>query len=143
MRVPGQFNAPVARVEGAPSWFAPFLERYATTMKRLAERLPGPTVSAMGAVATAATVKLPLGDLVTLTLAGNATLTLDQTTRAGAEGLLELTQDGRGGRVPTWVGARWTNGVAPTIALGPNARTLIGFTYTAAGWVGRVLASNY
>lgn len=143
MRVPGQFNAPVLRVPNPPAWFAPFLDRVDTAMKRLAERLSGPTVFALGNVVATATVKLALGDLVTATLTANTAITLDVVTRTGAEGLLELTQDAVGGRAPTWVNALWTGGAAPAIALGIGKRTLLGFTYTGTGWVGRILASNY
>lgn len=93
---------------------------------------------AVGSVAAAATV--PIADVTTLTLTGNAVLTLDTDGAVtGDVGFLEVRQDATGGRVPTWVNASAT--VAP--AAGANARTMYYCVFNGTTWVMSVHASAY
>lgn len=93
---------------------------------------------AVGSVATSATV--PVSDLTTLTLTGNAALTLDtEGALTGDAGFLEVTQDATGGRVPTWPNV--LAAVAPAAAA--NARTMYHCKYNGTAWVLSVHASNY
>lgn len=94
--------------------------------------------ASLGEVAAAATV--PVTDLTTLTLTGNAALTLDtEGVMSGDTGFLEVTQDAIGGRVPTWPGA--LAAVAPAAAAA--ARTMYFCVFNGTAWVLSVHASNY
>jgi hypothetical protein len=147
MRVPYQFNVPSLPHDDPdlPSWFGRFLERHSLLLHRIAQSLPGPTERPLGNVGAAATVKFKLADVVTARLTANTTLTLDTETRTGAEGLLELTQDGGSADARSlWANVtlgRWARRRRSPPARG-SARC-IGFTFRGGAWVGRVVASNY
>lgn len=141
MRIPGQFNnpPPFITTPDMPDWFHRYMGKHSAALRRLSQCLTGPTSVVLGALGATNTVKFVLGDLITGTLDTNTTLTLDIETRAGAEGLLELTQDATGGRTVAWVNALTT----PAISATANKKTLIGATYNGTGWVLRTLASGY
>jgi hypothetical protein len=76
-------------------------------------------------------------DLTSITLTGNATLTLDtKRPRAGSVGFLEIIQDATGGRTVTWANAVGNAGAAaPSPAAGANVHTIFGALYTGTHWV--------
>lgn len=113
------------------------------TFKKLANELQGPSSVAIGSVGATATVKLYEADLTTLTLTQNCAITLDNTSRAGAWGELEVLQDGTGAWTISWTNALWDSGTPPTISATANKRTLLRFTRNATGWVGAVVAKGY
>lgn len=77
----------------------------------------------------------------TVTLTGNPAVTFP-TLVAGTSMTLDLfaTQDGTGGRTPTWPGSvRWDGGAAPTLNTTAGATTHLQFTTVNGGttWLGR------
>lgn len=144
MRVPQQFNvAPVLDAPGAPDWFRQFSQRYQQSMKRIGEALTGPVLFNVVALDAAETISLKLGDLIAATLIVNTTITIALDQRGGAEGMIELMQDGVGLRTVAWVNVLWAGSTPPVVASGAGKRTLLGFTCVGSAWVGRVIASNY
>lgn len=144
MRIPKQLNpTPIVEDAAWPDWFRRFLDRYVAQAKRVVEALPGPTLFNLAAVTGPAhTVSLRSGDVVAATLIADVAITIP-LTRAGDEGMLELTQDGTGGHAVTWVNVVWSNATPPVVAATAGKRTLLGFTNLGAEWVGRVIASNF
>jgi len=106
----------------------------------LATAVRGPV--ALSATANASkTLSLTTGDLTTVTVTANVTLTLDRaTTRPGASAYLEIAQDATGGRTVTFVNVANT---PPSIATTANQRTLLLAVNTPTGWVLSSLASGY
>lgn len=144
MKVPHQLNfSTIPVLDAYPEWARTILARINTELQRVAGILRGPVLQALGNSGSSVTIKPYLADLTTLTLTANVAITLDIATRAGAEGLLEVVQDGTGGRTISWTNATGTGGsiTAPTSTA--SKRSLYAMTFNGSNWVVRQLASNY
>jgi hypothetical protein len=79
------------------------------------------------------TFDLSLGKVHQVTLAGNRTLALSNTT-VGQAFILRIVQDATGSRTVTWFsGIKWPNAVVPTLATTGNKVDVFGFIVTASG----------
>lgn len=100
----------------------------------------GETVQAHGNAGSTETVDPANGNIHTLTLDANLTLTLTgPASGVGCSILLKLTQDGTGGFTVTWPGSVvWPDGVAPTIDPTAGAVTFVTLFTTDGGtiWYG-------
>ena len=95
---------------------------------------------AHGTRTTTTDVNLANGNVQTLTLGGNITLTFSgSTASAGCSFLLIVTQDGTGSRVITWPAAvKWSNATAPTLSTAAAAVDVLTFVTVNNGttWYG-------
>jgi hypothetical protein len=96
---------------------------------------------------TAITLATSDGKSQVITLTGNATITMPASPASGSEVelIVELVQDGTGGRTVTWSGVTWatTGGVAPAINSAIGASTYFSFRgNNAAGWIGFAANQN-
>jgi len=65
--------------------------------------------------------------------AGNITIALENEA-VGQVFLVEITQDGVGGRTVTWFSTiRWVDGLVPVLSTGASKRDVFGFIVTASG----------
>lgn len=98
------------------------------------------TFLANGNSGSSKTIDLANGNVQSLTLNANCTLTLTGATNGSACTLvLRLIQDGTGGRTVTWPGSvTWFNGVAPILQTGASAIDIITFETDDGGttWFG-------
>ena len=71
-------------------------------------------------------------------------LTLASNPSSGTEKeiILDVIQDGSGGRIPSWVNVTWDAGVAPAINQGADAVTRLSFKGTVRGWIGFAASSS-
>jgi hypothetical protein len=78
-----------------------------------------------------------------VTIAGNRTLALSNTTNIPAFSI-NIKQDGTGSRTVTWFsGITWAGGTAPTLTTGANKTDSFGFQQISAGvYLGFVIAQN-
>ena len=77
-------------------------------------------VNAMGNQTGSITVDLSLGNVITMTLTGNVTITsfTNAVSSAGQNVTFIFTQDGSGGRTVTWPAAALPLGPAPNVTIG-------------------------
>jgi hypothetical protein len=136
-----QFNFVPARSDSSDVGTFPALVAWLNKQfARIATALTGPEVFAAGNVSSTKTLTLDIVDLTTVTLTGNATLTLQRTnSRAGAVAYLELTQDATGGRTVTFVNALTT----PAISTTALKKTLVLAVNDGAGWVLMTIANGF
>ena len=76
------------------------------------------------------------GNKQTVTLGGNRTFTF-ASPKAGAEYILEIIQDGTGGRTLTWPTVTWFDGFAPILDTAAGAIDIVNLTYDGSVYVGR------
>lgn len=96
---------------------------------------------------TAITLDTVNGRSQSITLTGNATITMPSSPSSGTEReiVLQLIQDGTGSRTVTWSGVTWatTGGVAPAINSAISASTYFFLRGTnASGWIGYAASQN-
>lgn len=106
----------------------------------LRKAIPGPLLQALGTLTADKSVDLAAADVTTVTLGANLTLTLS-TARPGTSALLELAQDGTGGRTVTLSGSSGLG--AWTMSAGANAKDMLYLVRTTTTWVGTIHAQNY
>lgn len=98
------------------------------------------TVVALGSVSGAVTIDLSAGQVFTLTLGGNATLSLTNLPANGTivEAELCLLQDATGGRTVTWpTNGKWPGGAAFVPTPAANALDYVGISVDSGGnWTG-------
>jgi len=88
------------------------------------------TVNAIGSVGSTATIDWSAGDVQTLTLTNNCTLTFTNPPSSGKTQTLTLVvyQDATGGRTLTYpTGIRWSYGQAPVLTTTPTYRDVLSF----------------
>lgn len=78
------------------------------------------------------------GKSQTLTLTANTTITLAAVPASGqeVEFIIELLQDGTGGRTVAWANVSWAAGSAPPVNATIGASTYISFRGTSVSWIG-------
>lgn len=82
------------------------------------------------------TVDWDEGNVQTITLDSNPTLTFDNGEAGGLYSLI-VKQDGEGGRTVTWPGdVRWIAGVAPVLAVAVDGVDVINFVYDGTNYLG-------
>lgn len=101
------------------------------------------TVSAHGATGTTETIDLENGNVHTITLDDNCTLTFSNPPATGIAGSFTLivTQDGTGSRTITWpASVDWAGASAPTLSTGAGDVDILSFLTVDAGttWYGFV-----
>lgn len=102
--------------------------------------LPGPVVQTLETLTVNRDVDLSVGDLTTVTLGANVTLTLS-TARPGTSAFLELAQDGTGGRTVTLVNSSGLGGWTMTATA--SKKDMLYLVRTSTTWVGSIHAQNY
>ena len=88
-------------------------------------QIPGTTFSSPVTLTDASTVawNTALGQVATVTLAGNRTFGAPSNLQNGAFYSLEVRQDATGGRTLGWNAVfKWSSGSAPTLSGSPSAR---------------------
>lgn len=86
--------------------------------------------------ATSTTINWDRGNVQSVTLTSNPTLTFSNG-EAGGEYKLILNQDATGGRTVTWPGSvLWTGGVAPTLSSSGSSTNLMSFIYDGGRYLG-------
>jgi hypothetical protein len=87
--------------------------------------------------AASLTVNFATGKMQSVTLAGNAAITLSGGA-AGQRYVLSVSQDATGTRVPTWgTTIRWQGGTAPTLTATASKTDLIALIYDGTNWFGQ------
>lgn len=99
------------------------------------------TVSAHGSSGTTETLDMTAGNVHTITLDNNCTLTFSNPSATGkaCSFTLIVTQDGTGSRTITWpASVDWAGASAPTLSTGANDVDIFSFLTTDAGttWYG-------
>lgn len=98
------------------------------------------TVVALGSVSGAVAIDLSAGQVFTLTMTGNVTLSLTNLPAAGTivEAELRLLQDATGGRTVTWpANGKWPGGAVFVPTPDANALDYVGVSVDGAGnWTG-------
>lgn len=98
---------------------------------------------AIGNSGAAETVSWANGNIQTLTLDANCSVTLSNP-KEGASYALYLTQDGSGSRIVTWVTTiRWSGAVTPTLTTTGGRTDLIVLNYVGGRYVGILAATNF
>jgi hypothetical protein len=87
------------------------------------------TISTNATASGAVTINLANGNVHTLTLTGNVTLTVSGVSVGKACSFtLILTQDGTGSRTVTWpTGTKWAGGTAPVLSTGASKVDVLTF----------------
>lgn len=104
-------------------------------------------VAAATASTTSTTVNLTNGNVQSLTLASNTTITLSGATNSTACSLsLYLIQDATGGRTVTWpASVKWPGAVAATLSTGANKVDLVVLETLDGGttWYGSLAGADF
>jgi hypothetical protein len=88
-----------------------------------------------GSSGAAFAIDLSQGDVQTLTLSANCTITLNNPV-AGAIYRLLLVQDGSGNRTVTWPTIKWAGGSAPTLTVTAGKTDIITLFYDGTSYYG-------
>lgn len=106
---------------------------FAATAQTLTTATDGSTV----------TFDLSLGNIHSVTLAGNRTLALSNPT-VGQCFVVRLIQDGTGSRTVTWFSTiKWANGLTPTLTTTASKIDVFGFICTSSGnYEGYIVGQN-
>ena len=97
-----------------------------------------------GNSSTSFTVDWSSGNIHTLTLTGNCTLTFTAPSPALGALTLLLTQDGTGSRTVTWPGTvKWSGGTAPTLTTTASKIDVFNFLYDGTNYIGTTMGLNY
>jgi len=91
---------------------------------------------------TAITVDLANGTVQSLTLTGNATITMP-TAVAGKSFIIILSQDATGSRTVTWSTVSWPSATAPTITSTASKKDIYSFFSNGTSWFGTTIGQNY
>jgi hypothetical protein len=84
---------------------------------------------------TTASVNWTAGNVQTITLTSNQTLTFSNG-QAGGEYKLILTQDGTGGRTVTWpASVKWEGSSRPTLSSDGDAKDIVSFVYDGTSYL--------
>lgn len=94
-------------------------------------------VVAIGNSGTAQTISLTSGTVQTVTLTDNCTFTMPSAT-SGKSFILQLTQDGTGGRTAAFTGVLWSGGSAPTITAAAGSVDIVSFHAIGSTWYGNI-----
>lgn len=102
-------------------------------------------VAALGSITGATTIDFDArGNYITCTLTGNVTFTLSNL-RVGTTYVLQIQQDGSGGRSITWpAGVRWPGGTTPTLNTTANRVSVVTLTpFSGSVVLGSLSGTNY
>ena len=104
-------------------------------------------LSALGNIATSATVNLANGNVFSATLTAATTFTFSGATASTACSFgLYLAQDATGSRIATWpASVKWSGGTAPTLSTAANALDILVFETIDGGttWYGSLVGTNF
>lgn len=89
-------------------------------------------------------INVSTGSVFSEVLTANSTISMVNPA-PGQEVFLELTQDGTGSRLVTWVNVSWAAGTAPTLTTTANATDCFRFTWnaTAGKWRGETVGKAF
>lgn len=96
---------------------------------------------AKGNTAGATSVDFNAGNIQTMTLTGNATLTFSNPQN-GATYRLIITQDVTGSRLITWPTIHWENKTVPVLTITANSKDIVELVYDGTNYNGRI-TKNY
>lgn len=100
-------------------------------------------VYAGGSVSSSRTANVSDGSVQTYTLTGNTAFTLTFPSSVWSEMQLILTQDGTGGRVPTFSGVKWAGGVVPTSSALASSTDIYLFASDGTNKYGQVVGKAF